>query len=220
MDHHIEKNGFGDMKLVDTSFESCAGLITNFIRVNQMKLNLTGARALFTGIVTDSGRFRYSSTNARTFDMVCYLLGYNINTEEIYIKLYVEDLTTVKLKAKLITKFVVTQNGVAYLKNTKEDVLAYGIDLFSLSRGMVNIMSGIRGIEVWANFTEDPATGKVFVELRSNGQNVNQIAVKYGGGGHLMASGATIDSFEVADKMIYDLNRLTAGEYNDAANIR
>jgi phosphoesterase RecJ-like protein len=115
---------------------------------------------------------------------------------------------------------VVTPKGVAYLKNAKEDVQAYGIDLFSLSRGMVNIMSGIRGIEAWVNFTEDPATGKVYVELRSNGLNVNQIAVKYGGGGHLMASGATIDSFEVADKMIDDLNRLTAGEYNDATDIR
>ncbi len=219
MDHHLEVKGFGDLKLVDSSFESCCGLITHFIKTNNMKLNSFGARALYTGIVTDSGRFRYSSTSARTFEMASYLLGYNFEIEDIYINLYVEELSTVKLRAKMVAKFNITNHNVAYLVNTKEDVIASGLDVFSISRGMVNVMAGIKGINIWVNFTEDPTTEKVLVEIRSNGININKIAVKYGGGGHLNASGATIDSFEVADKLLKDLDKLMIGEENVTKNI-
>ncbi len=219
MDHHLEVRGYGDLKLVDTSFESCAGLITYFIKSNNMKLNSIGARALYSGIVTDSGRFRYSSTSARTFEMASYLLGYNFDVDDVYQNLYIEDLTTVKLRAQMVSKFKITNHNVAYLVNTKEDVIASGLDVFSISRGMVNVMAGIKGINIWVNFTEDPTTEKVLVEIRSNGININKIAVKYGGGGHLNASGATIDSFEVADKLLKDLDKLMIGEENVTKNI-
>jgi phosphoesterase RecJ-like protein len=219
MDHHLEVRGYGDLKLVDTSFESCAGLITYFIKLNNMKLNSIGARALYSGIVTDSGRFRYSSTSARTFEMASYLLGYNFDVDDVYQNLYIEDLTTVKLRAQMVSKFKITNHNVAYLVNTKEDVIASGLDVFSFSRGMVNVMAGIKGINIWVNFTEDPTTEKVLVEIRSNGININKIAVKYGGGGHLNASGATIDSFEVADKLLKDLDKLMIGEENVTKNI-
>ena len=65
----------------------------------------------------------------------------------------------------------------------------------------------------WVNFTEDVENNCVVAELRSNGLNVNQIAVKYGGGGHLNASGASIKDFSVADEMLEDLNKLVRGEY-------
>ena len=68
-------------------------------------------------------------------------------------------------------------------------------------------MAGIKGIDVWANFTEDFDNG-IIVELRSSKYNVNQIAVKYGGGGHPKASGATVESFEVVDQIIADLEKL------------
>ena len=81
------------------------------------------------------------------------------------------------------------------------------MDIFTVSRGMVNTMSGIRGIDVWANFTEDE-DNKIIVELRSSKYNVNQVAVKYGGGGHIKASGATVDSFEIVEEIIKDLESL------------
>ena len=99
------------------------------------------------------------------------------------------------------------EKNVAYLINTKEDVVKYNTDFFTISRGMVNVMSGIRGIDIWANFTEEES-GKVIVELRSSKYNVNQIAVKYGGGGHKFASGATIDNLNVINDVLKDLDNL------------
>jgi phosphoesterase RecJ-like protein len=211
MDHHIEKTGFGNIKFVDTSYESCAGLITDFFYQNNLSLNEEAATALFTGIVTDSGRFRYSSTGERTFLLVSHLLKNKIDLEKIYMNLYSEDIDIVKLRAALTLKFEVTEYGVGVLKNTKEEVASYGADIFTISRGMVNIMAGIKGISIWANFTEDVESNKIWVELRSNGVNINEVAVKYGGGGHKLASGANVESWDIVDDMIEDLNQLAKG---------
>ena len=104
----------------------------------------------------------------------------------------------------MVMNFKTSDKGVAYLINTQEDVKKYNTDIFTISRGMVNVMAGIKGIDIWANFTEEE-NGKVIVELRSSKYNVNQIAVKYGGGGHKFASGATVDNLSVVKDIIKDL---------------
>ncbi len=72
---------------------------------------------------------------------------------------------------------------------------------------MVNVMSDIKGIDIWVNFTE--SGDKVICELRSSKYNINPIAVKYGGGGHQKASGADVRDFDEAMKMLSDLKALT-----------
>lgn len=207
LDHHIPQDSYGDYKIEDTSYESCCGLIGDIIYLSGMNLNDEGANALFTGMVTDSGRFRYASTTANTYKVASHLMKYNIKTDYIYNNLYVEKLENVKLKATLITKFKVTKKGVAYLINTKEEIKEYGLGIFDISRGMVNIMAGIENIPVWANFSED-IDGSIYVELRSSGINVNKIAVAHGGGGHVQASGCTVKSFDEVYQIINELDDL------------
>lgn len=213
MDHHLAVEDYGNINYVDTTRESCAGLIVDFIKTTNMKLTKTGAEALYTGMVTDSGRFRYSSTNSKTFECASFLFEYNPDFSNIYNNLYVEDLDVVMLKAKITCKIKLTESNVAYLFNTQEDVKEYGLDMFGISRGMVNLMAGIRGVNIWANFTED-TDGKIFVEFRSNGLNINQVAVKYGGGGHLQASGCTLENREIIKEVLNDLNLVMEGNFN------
>ena len=87
---------------------------------------------------------------------------------------------------------------------------ATGMDIFSISRGMVGTMSDIRGVPIWVNFTE--TDNGVLCELRSNKYNINPIAVKYGGGGHAKASGATVKNREEAMQMLHDLDQMNKGE--------
>ncbi len=213
IDHHIPQGEYGDIVHVDTSFESCAGIVAEMVFKMKMKISDLGASLLFTGIVTDSGRFRYSSANAKTYSIVSKLMKHKIDTEYIYNKLYTEKLATIRLRAYLTTQFKITEYGVAYLINTKEDVEKYNTTVFDISRGMVNIMAGIEEVKVWANFTED-VDGKVYVELRSSGLNINQVAVKFGGGGHLQASGCTIDNLDMINSVIEELNKVVKGETN------
>ena len=87
-----------------------------------------------------------------------------------------------------------------------------GADFFSISRGMVSLMNDIRGVDIWANFTES-AEG-VVCELRSADRNINPIAVKYGGGGHKKACGATVKDRETALRLLNDLDEM-AGQANE-----
>ena len=207
VDHHISNANYGDMNIVETSEVSCASLIAKIIFSCNMKLTSNGARALFTGIVTDSGRFRYNTVSSDTFMIASKLLKYNFDFNEIYTKLYVDELELVKLRAQMVLQFKISDKGVAYLINDKTAVEKYNTDIFTISRGMVNVMSGINGIDVWANFTEEES-GKVICEFRSTKYNVNQIAVKYGGGGHKFASGATVNNLDVVNDVIKDLESL------------
>lgn len=207
MDHHLAVEDYANINYVDTSRESCAGLIADFIKTVGMNLTKVGSEALFTGMVTDSGRFRYSSTTDKTFDSASFLMKYNPDINNIYLNLYTEDLNVILLKARLTCKIQVTDKNVAYMIHTKEDVKDYGLDIFSISRGMVNLMAGIKGIDIWVNFTED-LDGKILVELRSNGLNINTVAVKYGGGGHLQASGCCLESKEYIYNVLEDLNKI------------
>ena len=211
IDHHLPQGEYGDLAFVDTSRESCAGVVASFLLEKRFKINDKVATALFTGMVTDSGRFRYSSTSSTTYKVASELMKYNIDTESIYNKIYVDKLANVKLKAKLIDKFVVLDSGVAYLINTKEEIKEYNVPIYDVSRGMVNIMAGIEEIKIWANFSEDE-NGDIYCEIRSNGANINVVATKYGGGGHLQASGTTIYSFDTVKDIISDLEKVARGE--------
>jgi phosphoesterase RecJ-like protein len=81
------------------------------------------------------------------------------------------------------------------------------VDDFTLSRAMVGVMSDIRGIDTWVNFTESEAG--VLCEIRSNKYNINPIATKYGGGGHQKASGATLKNRDEAMALLEDLKALS-----------
>lgn len=207
IDHHIPQGKYGDIALVNTKYESCAGLITHFIKKTKMKLNSEAANLLFTGIVTDSGRFRFSSVSSRTFDSASHLMKYGVILDNIYTKLYTDSLKNVLLKARMTLKFEILDCGLAYCKNTYQDVLETGLTPYALARSIVNNMAGIKEVNVWATFTE-LEDGKIIIELRSSGKNVNQIAVKYGGGGHVQASGATISGYDELELVIKDLINL------------
>lgn len=204
VDHHIFCEEICEIEITDTSYESCCGLITEFAIESGLKLNPLAAKSLYTGMITDSGRFRYDSTNSNTFKLASHLMTVKFDTNEIYSNLYVDDFEFIKLRAKFVLKINFTEYKVAYIYTTLDEAKSYGVDTFTISRGMVNTMGDIRGIDIWVNFTE--TEDGVLTEIRSNKFNINPIAVKYGGGGHSKASGATLKDKEEAMRMLEDLN--------------
>ncbi len=207
IDHHIFCEKFADVEIVETAFESCAGLVTHLAREWGLTINTSAAKALFTGIVTDSGRFRYDSTTPRTFSDAAFLLEKGFNPTEIYDKLYVDDFSMIKMRAGFVLDIRFTKNNVAYIYSDRQKVDSLGVSDFTVSRGMVNVMAEIRGVDVWVNFTES-TDGTVLAELRSRNLDINKIAVKYGGGGHLKASGASLKDKAQAMEMLADLDKL------------
>ena len=206
IDHHIFCEKIADIELTDTSYESCAGLVAAFAKECGLRLTPLAAKTLYTGMITDSGRFRYDSTSSQTFRIASYLFEQNFDTNDIYRNLYADDFAHIRLKAEFVLKIRFTANKVAYIYTTLEEAKATGADTFAISRGMVGTMAEIRGVDVWVNFTETEEG--VLCEIRSSKYNINPIAVKYGGGGHKKASGATVADREEAMMMLADLDKL------------
>ena len=207
LDHHLYTGSFTDEEAIDPSFESCCGLVTLMAWVYTWELTPIAAASLYTGMVTDSGRFRYDATSSRTFSMASWLTTVEFDMEAIYKNLYADDFENKKRKAQFLLKTQLTPNRVAWIYTTAEELAQLEMSTFAVSRGMVNTMADIRGTDIWVNFTE--ADGGVLCELRSSGPNINPIAVKYGGGGHAKASGAKVPDRETAMAMLADLDALT-----------
>ena len=210
MDHHIFSGKFADTEVIDSSFESCCGMVAQLAMESGLKMNVAAAQALYTGMLTDSGRFRYDSTSSRTFRLAAFLMEQPMDTNAIYRELYADTYENKKRKAEFLLKVRFTPNRVAYIYTTKEELAQLEMSAFSASRGMVNVMSDIRGTDIWANFTETDEG--VLCELRSADQNINPIAVKYGGGGHAKASGATVADRQTAMAMLAELDEMAGGK--------
>ena len=205
IDHHIFCETVAGEEVVDTSFESCCGMVTAFAKEAGLRLNPIAAKSLYTGIVTDSGRFRYDGTTARTHSLVSWLLEQKFDTNEVFRNLYADSYESKKLKAQFILKIQFTPANLAYIYTTREEFAALGMDLFTVSRGMTNTMADMKGVDIWANFTE--SENGILCELRSSVYNIQPVAVKYGGGGHAKACGATVPDRETVMALLADLDK-------------
>ena len=209
IDHHLFCETIAPIEVVDSSAESCCSLITAMAMEQHLPLSPIAARSLYTGMVTDSGRFRYDATTEKTFQRAAFLMSQPIDLNSIYQHLYAQDYEQARLRAQFILKVQFTGNNVGYIYTTKEELASYGVSTFTISRGMVNTMADLKGVSIWVNFTE--TDDGVLCELRSSDKNINPIAVEYGGGGPMKASGATVKNRKEAMQMLSDLDEM-AGE--------
>ncbi len=210
IDHHIFCEKICEVELTDTSAESCCALVAAMAMECGLTVSKKAAKLLYTGMVTDSGRFRYDSTTSDTHRRAAFLLERGFDTADIYRNLYADDLAHIQLRARFTLKINTTPYRVAYIYTTKEEAAESGADTFTISRGMVGVMSEIRGVDIWANFTE--TEDGVLCELRSSRYNINRVAVKYGGGGHEKASGATLRDRAEAERLLADLYAITEAD--------
>lgn len=210
IDHHIFCETIAEVEVTDTTYESCCGMIVAFAIECGLRLTPAAAKSLYTGMITDSGRFRYDSTSAKTFRLAAVLMEQPFSTADIYRNLYADDYAFMRLRAQFVLKIQFTAANVAYIYTTREEAAACAADTFTISRGMVNTMADIRGVDVWVNFTE--TDNGVLCEIRSAKYNINPVAVKYGGGGHAKASGATLKDRAEAMCLLADLDKMMESE--------
>ncbi len=209
-DHHLFCEKIADLDVVDSTYESASGLVAMFAKACKLKLSVDSATYLYMGMVTDSGRFSFDQVTSRTFEIAAFLMRQPIDLNTLYYNLYASDFEEIIKKADNMHKIKFTENNVAYIYTAKEDLPGGDKEAHLASSGLVGLMRDIKGVFVWANFTE--CDDGVHVELRSNRYNINPIAVKYGGGGHKKASGCTVPDRETAMRLLDDLNALAATE--------
>ncbi len=203
LDHHVNRDHYGDICCVKEDYSSTCEIVVEFIKDFDLVMDLDIAKTLYYGMVTDSGRFLYNSITTRTFELAAYLFGYGIDVDEVYPNIYTSSEETVRLRGYFMQNFI-RQGNVAFLKHTFEELEEFDFDFFTMSRGMVNVMSGVEGINIWCNFTEK-SKNEIICELRSSIFPIVEVATKWGGGGHKLACGCTLTSWEDVDTLIEDL---------------
>ena len=216
IDHHpfIEK-------FTDTSLEyieeasSASQLIFKFALECKLKLSKKIAENIYIGIIGDTDRFLHDYTTNETFVLVCKLLNMtNIEFTKLYEPLYTRPLSEIRFQGYIYQNLVITENNVAYIKLTEDIIKKFEVDSASAGN-MINELKFVSGITIWVFFSEDTKMKVIKANIRSHGPIINETALKYGGGGHIYASGARLKDWQEADLLIKDLDEV-AKAYNSA----
>ena len=216
IDHHIPLEHYGTLEWVEEERSSCCEMIVDFYNTfrDVLKINSEAATHLYTGMVTDSGRFKYSGVTGDTLRNAAILLDVGVDTDMLFARLYLEAYEYLKFKAHIYQRMQMTENGVAYIYIDRAMQKEFNLSLEQASACIGNLDS-IRGCISWIAFIESgDETGSIRVRLRSRFVHINSIAEKYRGGGHACASGATVYNREEVDALLADTDALVK-EYKE-----
>ena len=206
IDHHPEIECFEDLKLVDDSASSVCQILIELVYNTDLIMNKEAAEKLFMGVVSDTNRFMYDYTSPKTFSLISKLIeDNNIEMKPLYDNLYKRDLVDVRFFGYVAEHMTVTSNGLAYIKIDDQTIQKFGGDT-ALSGNIIGNFNNINEVITWVIFTEDKKSNLIKVNVRSRGPIINTVLEKYGGGGHIYASGARLTDPELIDNIIKDLD--------------
>ncbi len=208
IDHHVDIKPYGDISWVEDARSSCCEMIADFFKTFQKELVISpeAAKYVYTGMVTDSGRFKFNSVTGETMRLAGTLLDRSIDTETLFAHLYLDDFEALRFKGEILKKIRRTKNGVAYLYIDTKTREKFGMTTEQAS-ALVSTMAEIKGSLAWIAFIEQP-DGVIRVRLRSRFMTINKFAEKYNGGGHECAAGATVYSTAEKSKLLREADLL------------
>jgi len=194
IDHHISDGEWGDHLLIDRTAAAAAELVYEVIVELGWEITPAVATALYTGIVTDTGRFQYSSTSPRTHRIAAHLLECGVQPDVIGQKLFEEaTFGYYSVASRVLERAVLdTDHRFIWSVTTNDDLDHAGISAHETD-GLIDLVRMARGTEV-ACLLKVKGNGVVKGSLRSRGLiDVANIAAAFGGGGHHNAAGFTTD---------------------------
>ncbi len=194
IDHHPTNNGFGSVNVIRAEAAATVEILFDLIERTNILLDLNCATAIYTGLLTDTGGFRYSNTSPRVMDIASQLLALGVSGNDLADHL-LEKMTMAKLKLLQIAlnRLTFTENlEIGWVFIGKDDLRNTGAVPEDLE-GIVNYALNVDGVEVGILFKE-AEDGSVKASLRSAGKaNVAAIAQLFGGGGHVRAAGCRLE---------------------------
>lgn len=192
IDHHTSNGMFGDLNFVDPVSPACAQIVTTIFEYFNIEITTEMATCLITGIITDTGGFRYEGVTSETFEIASNFLQKGVKISKIY-RDSLSSVSRAKFEARKLatnrTEFL--ENGkIAYTYITKEDMKNLGVDQNDLD-GIVENGRDVDGVEVSLFLYENDKGFKASLRS-SNYVNVADICLLFNGGGHIKAAGCTL----------------------------
>ena len=191
IDHHISNAGCGDVSVVEPERSSTAELLYDLMNPEMIDEEI--AKAIYIGIIHDTGVLRYSNTSPRTLQVVAELIKFGFDFPQIieetfFEKTYLQTqimgravLESVRFMNNRCIASVVSRRMMEFYQVTSKDL-----------DGIVNQLQSVKGVDC-AIFMYETGTMEYKVSMRSNGRvDVSVVALKFGGGGHMRAAGCTM----------------------------
>jgi len=204
IDHHISNTNYGDINLIMPTYASTSQVVYDLLKNNNVKIDKESAICIYTALVTDTGSFQYENVNDKVFECASELVRCGVEVDYVSKMLFQRDrLSRLRLLAKAYDTIELCLDAkVAFVEVTKEMLEITGANKDDTDT-IVNSVRNLATVEVACMLREENEGIKI--SLRSkNYVDVSKIAIKYGGGGHIRAAGATIkeSNFEKVKEML------------------
>ena len=204
IDHHVTNTGFGDLQLIDTRACATAEIVYRLIKTLPVPIDSAIATAIYTGILTDTGSFRFSNTNQAAFSICTEMIEHGANPYDIAQHVYgTYSLGRIKLLNMALDSLEISKNGMLSMMTLTQRMLEETRTQPEDIDGMINYARRIEDVKVAALIHETTRDGqgpsgkqkKYHVSLRSDGSvDVARICARYGGGGHVSAAGFSMET--------------------------
>lgn len=190
VDHHVTHDGFGQVNVIEPQLASTASLVFELMAEAGVTPDLLSAEALYVGLFTDTGNFRYSNTDARAHRMAAALVEAGVDPSDVTSRVHATaPAGRLRFFGEALAALQMLEGGrLAVVEAGPEQFAKHGL-VGADTEGLVDMPRAIAGVEVVALFSEvEP--GKVKVSLRSTGNvTIDQVCSRFGGGGHPHAAG-------------------------------
>lgn len=193
IDHHASGRNFASVNWIDEHACAVATMVYRIAIAAKVEITPSMATCLYTAILSDTGGFTYSGTNADTFALVHDLAVHGANPSQIARDVYFSNpASKIRLLGAALSNFQ-SDGKVAWTWVTSDDMERTGADAEDCE-GVVNYLISIAGVESAVFLRELPSASQFRLSIRSKGQlDVSRVAEFFGGGGHRNASGCTMD---------------------------
>lgn len=209
IDHHGSNTMFADYNFVNPDAPACCQILVLVLEYLGVKIDKQIGTCLLTGIITDTGGFKYPGTSTETFEFTSWLLGIGVNVSDIYRKvLELKTKANFYLTKRAIDRLEFLHNGkISFTYITKEDEEEFKANPGD-HEGLVEIGRAIEGVEVSILLRE--ADGYFKGSLRSNDYvNVSDVCMMFNGGGHIRAAGCSMHMplEEAKEKLVNEITK-------------
>ena len=207
-DHHIPIESYGNYQWVEEHRSSTCEMVAAFYDAfkDELKIDKEAALYIYTGMVTDSGRFRFREVSGETMRLAGMILDIGVDVDKLYANLYMKEFEEFKFEAYAHKKMKISENGVVSLFVSKAMKRKFKLSNEQASAS-VSFMDSIKNSLIWMAFI-DNGDGSIRVRLRSRFVTVSELAEKYHGGGHACAAGATVYSKAEMNALLKDADAL------------
>lgn len=192
IDHHPDNKNYADYNIVDPEISSVAEIIFHFFRLQGLPLLKEEASNLLTGILTDTGRFSQKNTTPESLRIASELAFAGADANRLYNLIYgSQTLARIRLMAETLGTIEILNGSVAVM-HTDVRMMDKSSASYDDTKDFINFARDIEGVEA-ACYMRETDEGKVHINFRSLKKNILPFVKKFGGGGHRLACGVTIE---------------------------